>query len=41
MISALIVSNKFLPKKGYLKLAEEFFLKIEKNILKMEFIIAI
>ena len=34
MISALIVSNKILPKKGYLKLAEEFFLKIEKKYIK-------
>jgi hypothetical protein len=26
-----------LPKKGYLKLAEEFFLKIEKKYIKKKF----
>ena len=30
MIRALISANEVLPEKGYLKLAEEFFLKIEK-----------
>ena len=34
MISALISANEILPKKGYLKLAEEFFLKIEKKYIK-------
>ena len=34
MISALIAANEILPKKGYLNLAEEFFLKIEKKYLK-------
>ena len=34
MISALIAANEILPKKGYLKLAEEFFLKIEKKYIK-------
>ena len=31
MISALIAANEILPKKGYFKLAEEIFLKIEKK----------
>ena len=34
MISALISSNEILPKKGYLKLAEEIFLKIEKKYIE-------
>ena len=34
MISALIAANEILPNKGYLKLAEEFFLKIEKKYIK-------
>ncbi len=34
MISALITANEILPKKGYLKLAEEFFLKIEKKYIQ-------
>ena len=34
MISALISANEILPNKGYLKLAEEFFLKIEKKYIK-------
>ena len=34
MISALISANEILPKKGYLKLAEEFFLKIEKKYIE-------
>ena len=33
MISALISANEVLPGKGYLKLAEEFFLKIEKKYI--------
>ena len=33
MISALIAANEILPKKGYLELAEEFFLKIEKKYI--------
>ncbi len=33
MISALISANEVLPEKGYLKLAEEFFLKIEKKYI--------
>jgi len=33
MISALIAANEILPNKGYLKLAEEFFLKIEKKYI--------
>ena len=41
MISALISANEILPKKGYLKLAEEFFLKIEKKYIKIKFIIVI
>ena len=36
MISALIAANEILPKKGYLKLAEEFFLKIEKKYIENE-----
>ena len=34
MISALISANEILPNSGYLKLAEEFFLKIEKKYIK-------
>ena len=34
MISALIAANEILPNNGYLKLAEEFFLKIEKKYIK-------
>ena len=34
MISALIVANEILPHKGYLKFAEEFFLKIENKYIK-------
>ena len=34
MISSLIAANEILPKKGYLKLAEEFFFKIEKKYIK-------
>jgi len=34
MISALIAANDILPNKGYLKLSEEFFLKIEKKYIK-------
>ncbi len=34
MISALIASNKILPNSGYLKLAEDFFLKIEKKYIE-------
>jgi uncharacterized protein YyaL (SSP411 family) len=34
MISALIAANEILPNKGYLELAEEFFLKIEKKYVK-------
>ena len=34
MISALITANEIIPTKGYLKLAEEFFLKIEKKYIK-------
>ncbi len=33
-VSALICADEILPKKGYLKLAEEFFVKIEKKYLK-------
>jgi uncharacterized protein YyaL (SSP411 family) len=33
MISALTVANEILPNRGYLKLAEEFFLKIEKKYI--------
>ena len=36
MISALIASNKILPNSGYLKLAEDFFLKIEKKYIESE-----
>ena len=36
MISALISSNEILPKKGYLKLAEEIFSKIEKKYIENE-----
>ena len=37
MISALVnASNKILPNSGYLKLAEDFFLKIEKKYLESE-----
>ncbi len=34
MISALIASSEILPNNGYLKLAEEFFLKIEKKYIQ-------
>jgi uncharacterized protein YyaL (SSP411 family) len=34
MISALIAANEILPKKEYLKLAEEFYSKIEKKYIK-------
>ena len=34
MISALIAADEILPKNGYLKLAEEFFLKIEKKYIE-------
>ena len=34
MISALISADDILPNKGYLKLAEEFFLKIEKKYIE-------
>ena len=34
MVSALISANEILPNKGYLKLAEEFFLKIEKKYIE-------
>ncbi len=34
MVSALISANKILPKKGYLKSAEELFLKIEKKYIE-------
>ena len=34
MISALIAANEILPNKGYLKLAEELFLKIEKKYIE-------
>ena len=34
MISALIAANEILPNKGYLKLAEKFFLKIEIKYVK-------
>ena len=34
MISALISTNEILPKKGYLKFAEELFLKIEKKYIE-------
>ena len=41
MISALVAANEILPEKGYLKLAEEFFLKVEKNMSKIKFITVI
>ncbi len=34
MISALISANEILPKNGYLKLAEELFLKVEKKYIE-------
>ena len=34
MISALVAANEILPKKKYLKLAEELFSKIEKKYIK-------
>jgi uncharacterized protein YyaL (SSP411 family) len=34
MISALISTHEILPNKGYLKLAEDFFMKIEKKYIK-------
>ncbi len=33
MISALVSANEIFPEKNYLKLAEEFFLKIEKKYI--------
>ena len=33
-ISALIAANEILPNKGYLKLSEEFYSKIEKKYIK-------
>ena len=33
-VSALVAANEILPKKGYLKFAEEFFLKIEKKYIQ-------
>ena len=33
-VSALITANDVLPNKGYLKLSEEFFSKIEKKYIK-------
>ena len=33
-VSALITANDILPNKGYLKLSEEFFSKIEKKYIK-------
>ena len=36
MISALIAANEILPKNGYLKLSEDFFLKIEKKYIESE-----
>ena len=40
-ISSLISADEVLPGKGYLKLAEEFFIKIENKYLKDKFITAI
>ena len=34
MISALIAANEILPRKNYLKFAEEFFIKIEKKYIE-------
>ena len=34
MISALVAANEILPEKNYLKIAEEFFIKIEKKYIK-------
>ena len=34
MISALVSANEVLPSRGYLKLAEEFLLKVEKKYIK-------
>jgi uncharacterized protein YyaL (SSP411 family) len=34
MISALVAANDILPQNGYLKLAEEFFLKVEKKYIE-------
>ena len=34
MISALVAANEIIPEKGYLKLAEDFFLKIEKKYIR-------
>ena len=34
MISALVIAEDILPGKNYLKLAEEFFIKIEKKYIK-------
>ena len=33
-ISSLVAANEILPEKGYLKLAEDFFFKIEKKYIK-------
>ena len=38
-ISSLIAADDILPEKKYLKLAEEFFIKVEKNIYRKQFII--
>ena len=35
-ISALIAANEIIPSKGYLKMAEEFFLLIDKKYIKSE-----
>ena len=35
-VSSLIAANEVLPEKGYLKLAEEFFLKIEEKYIKQK-----
>ena len=40
-ISSLVTADEILPDKGYLKLAEEFFIMIEKNMFKIKFIIVI
>ena len=40
-ISSLVAANEILPEMKYLKLAEEFFLLIEKNLLKTRSIIVI
>ena len=38
-ISSLVHADEILPEKGYLKQAEEFFLRVEKNILIKRFTI--